>query len=185
MHAKPRTLATMTSPYARGKRRLRRRKIRGWIGWTALGLLALTLLVLMVWEGFAAEASTPPPRRDYRAEIIRDQFGVPHIYGKTDADVAYGLARVHSEDDFATLQDVVAMTDVLGINPLDPHWTGAPTDSSAHDVLDALITARLADRDTARADRDFAQADSIRNELSALGITIEDTPKGARWALDS
>jgi len=85
----------------------------------------------------------------------------------------------------ARLHAVVAMTDVLGINPLDPHWAGATNDSSARDVLDALITARLADRDTARASRDFAAADSIRNELSALGITIEDTPKGARWALDS
>jgi len=85
----------------------------------------------------------------------------------------------------ARLLAVVAMTDVLGINPLDPRWAGDATDSSAHEVLDALITARLADRDTARANRDFAAADSIRNELSALGITIEDTPKGARWALDS
>ncbi len=85
----------------------------------------------------------------------------------------------------ARLAAVVAMTDVLGINPLDPHWAGASTDSSAHDVLDALITARLIDRDSARANRDFAAADGIRNELSALGITIEDTPNGARWALDS
>ncbi len=83
------------------------------------------------------------------------------------------------------LQAVVAMTDVLGINPLDPHWAGASDDSSAHAALDALITARLADRDAARASRDFAAADGIRNELSTLGITIEDTPKGARWALDS
>jgi len=37
-------------------------------------------------------------------EIVRDAFGVPHIYGKTDADTAYGLAWVHSEDDFITIQ---------------------------------------------------------------------------------
>ena len=37
-------------------------------------------------------------------EIVRDAFGVPHIYGKTDADTAYGLAWVHSEDDFMTIQ---------------------------------------------------------------------------------
>ena len=41
---------------------------------------------------------------------MRDEFGVPHINGKTDADTAYGLAFAHSEDDFATIQDVVAMT---------------------------------------------------------------------------
>ena len=37
-------------------------------------------------------------------EIVRDSYGVPHIYGKTDADTAYGLAWVHSEDDFMTIQ---------------------------------------------------------------------------------
>ena len=37
-------------------------------------------------------------------EIVRDAFGVPHIFGKTDADVAYGLAWAHAEDDFTTIQ---------------------------------------------------------------------------------
>lgn len=89
---------------------MRRRRTRARIGWSAVGLLVLTLIALTVWEGFAANASPAPPPRGYRAEIIRDQFGVPHIYGQTDADVAYGLARAHAEDDFFTLQDVAAMT---------------------------------------------------------------------------
>ena len=38
-------------------------------------------------------------------EIVRDKFGVPHIYAKTDAEVAYGLAWVNSEDDFKTIQE--------------------------------------------------------------------------------
>ena len=38
-------------------------------------------------------------------DIVRDNYGVPHIYGKTDADVAYGLAWAHSEDDFKTIQE--------------------------------------------------------------------------------
>lgn len=37
-------------------------------------------------------------------DIIRDEFGVPHIFAKTDAEVAYGLAWAHSEDDFETIQ---------------------------------------------------------------------------------
>jgi acyl-homoserine-lactone acylase len=39
--------------------------------------------------------------------IVRDSFGVPHIFAKTDAEVAYGLAWAHAEDDFKSLQDVV------------------------------------------------------------------------------
>ena len=37
-------------------------------------------------------------------EIVRDKWGVPHIYGKTDKEAAYGLAWAHAEDDFATIQ---------------------------------------------------------------------------------
>ena len=38
-------------------------------------------------------------------EIVRDQFGVPHIYAQTDAEVAYGLAWANAEDDFTTIQE--------------------------------------------------------------------------------
>ncbi|HHC08155.1 MAG TPA: acylase [Actinobacteria bacterium] len=43
----------------------------------------------------------------YRAEILRDAYGVPHVFGATDADVAFGLAYAHAEDDFATIQEVL------------------------------------------------------------------------------
>ena len=77
----------------------------------ALGIVALAAMIgLMVWEPFVARPAAPITGWAYKAEIIRDEWGVPHIYGKTDADVAYGVARAHAEDDFFTLQDVVAMT---------------------------------------------------------------------------
>ena len=40
--------------------------------------------------------------------IARDVWGVPHIMAKTDAEVAYGLAWVECEDDFVTLQELMA-----------------------------------------------------------------------------
>ncbi len=81
---------------------------RGVIALAAVLVLGLT--VLATWEPFLASAATPPPARTYSAEIIRDKFGVPHISGKTDADAAFGVAMAHAEDDFFTLQDVVAMS---------------------------------------------------------------------------
>ena len=39
--------------------------------------------------------------------IIRDNWGTPHIYGKSDSDAAFGLAYAHAEDDFITIQDQV------------------------------------------------------------------------------
>ena len=78
-----------------------------------LGLLALAVVAaisLAVWEPLTAEAPAAPAFKPADVRIARDSFGVPHIFGKTDADVAYGVAFAHAEDDFATLQEVLAMT---------------------------------------------------------------------------
>jgi len=45
--------------------------------------------------------------QNYDVQIVRDEWGIPHILGKTDADTAHGLAYAHAEDDFATIQDVL------------------------------------------------------------------------------
>ena len=80
-------------------------------GWGLLGLTLLVLIALLSWEPFSAlPPGPPPPDKAYSAEIIRDEWGVPHIHGKTDADVTFGVAYAHAEDDFSTLQDVLAMT---------------------------------------------------------------------------
>ena len=39
--------------------------------------------------------------------ITRDDWGVPHVHGRTDADAAFGLAYAHAQDDFKTIQDVL------------------------------------------------------------------------------
>ncbi|MCC6128480.1 MAG: cysteine--tRNA ligase [Acidobacteria bacterium] len=48
-------------------------------------------------------------------------------------------------------------------------------------LLDSEIQAKIDLRQAARKRRDFAAADAIRDELAALGITLEDTPAGVRW----
>ncbi len=80
------------------------------IGWGLLALVLLAGIGLAFWEPMSIEAAEAPPARDYEARIVRDDFGVPHIFGKTDADVAFGVAYAHAEDDFSTLQEVTAMT---------------------------------------------------------------------------
>lgn len=84
-----------------------------WVKRSGFALLAVGLLGiagLATWEPFMAEAAAPQAQRIYSAEIIRDEWGVPRITGRTDADTAYGVAIAHAEDDFFTLQDVVAMS---------------------------------------------------------------------------
>ncbi len=63
-----------------------------------------------VWEPIAATPEVGVPKRAVDVEIVRDGFGVPHIKGKTDADAAFGLAYAHAEDDFSTIEEVIAMT---------------------------------------------------------------------------
>ena len=78
--------------------------------WTLLIVLVAAFVALAAWEPFLAHEGKAPPERIYTAEIVRDEFGVPKIYGKTDADVAFGVATAQAEDDFFTLQDVIAMS---------------------------------------------------------------------------
>jgi acyl-homoserine-lactone acylase len=83
--------------------------MKQWVTVTA-GLITALAAAAAFWEPLVATSAAPPPEQKYDARIVRDEFGVPHIFGKTDADTAYGLAYAHSEDDFLTLQQVVAMT---------------------------------------------------------------------------
>ena len=83
------------------------------------------------------------------------------------------------------LVSVRAMLDTLGLDPLAEPWAGAKDggDSKAADALDALVSEQLQARQAARAAKDFAKADAIRDELAAVGIVIEDTPSGSTWSL--
>lgn len=98
-------------------------------------LLVLVFITLATWEPFMASPAQASSGKAYRAEIIRDEYGVPHIYGKTDADVAFGVAVAHAEDDFFTLQDVAAMS-------RGRHGAIAGEDGAVFDYAYHLIDAR-------------------------------------------
>ena len=86
----------------------------------------------------------------------------------------------------ATLVAVRAMLDTLGLDLLADPWAVAAVDgenSKAGKALDALISAQLEARQQARAAKDFATADAIRDSLAAAGILIEDAPTGSTWSL--
>lgn len=77
----------------------------------ALAVLAVLLLAAAVYvfwpigEDLSALEERGAP---YDARILRDTWGVPHVFGRTDADAAYGLAYAHAEDDFLTIQQTLA-----------------------------------------------------------------------------
>jgi cysteinyl-tRNA synthetase len=81
---------------------------------------------------------------------------------------------------------VRAMLAVLGLDPADPHWAGdssGASDQLSH-AVDVLVRGLLEQRAAARAAKDFATADAIRDQIAAAGIEVEDTPSGPRWTIE-
>ena len=82
---------------------------------------------------------------------------------------------------------VRGMLAVMGLDPFDPRWSGGAAASSEEDRLrgavDALVGTLLEQRQAARAAKDFATADGIRDRIKAAGIEVEDTPSGPSWSL--
>ena len=68
---------------------------------------ACAALALSVLACGAPPEPNPVDASRYDVRILRDTWGVPHIFGKTDADVGFGLAYAHAEDDFATIEQAL------------------------------------------------------------------------------
>ncbi len=101
----------------------------------------LLLLLIVALLAVATFAFWPFPDRlgylieqadAYEVEILRDTWGVPHIYGVTDPDAAFGLAYAHAEDDFLTIQQglVAARGDLSKVYGMD---------GTANDYMVALL----------------------------------------------
>jgi len=90
---------------------------------------------------------------------------------------------VNAADD--ATKAVRAMLHVLGLDPGDPEWADAASASNARasEALDGLMGLVLDQRAAARQAKDWATADAIRDRLNSLGITVDDSPTGARWTL--
>ena len=101
--------------------------------------------------------------------------------------VREGNTALADGDDAAVagaLGSVRAMLGVLGLDPLDPHWaTGGGDEQLDRTSTDGLVALALEQRQAARARKDFAAADAIRDQLTSLGVSVEDTPQGPRWEL--
>ena len=119
-------------------------------------------------------------------DAMNDDLSVPRALGALHDTVRAGntaLADGDKESLMSLYLSVRGMADLLGLSP-DDFATGGG-DASLRHVVDALVPAMLAAREAARARKDFAEADRIRDALSASGLVIEDTPAGARWRVGS
>jgi cysteinyl-tRNA synthetase len=128
----------------------------------------------------------------FRSAMDED-LAVPAALAAVHASVRDGnqaLAASNKTGVRASLVQARAMLDVLGLDPLAPQWAGPaaglPGPGSGdrlRDVVGSLVKLTLQQRNAARARRDYATADAIRDGLDEMGIQVDDTPEGPRWEL--
>ena len=139
----------------------------------------------------AAEAAGRQLAMGVRSEVfdasMNDDLGVPGAIASMHDTVRAGNAALAVGDNTVAVtaaESVIAMLDVLGLNPYASHWsTSAAADDSRDKALGVLVAGALQARTDARAKKDFATADAVRDQLVEAGIVIEDTPAGPRWTV--
>ena len=148
------------------------------------GFIERAMETLGVSEVVPALSSCPQTFVD----AMNDDFSVPQALAVIHETVRAGNAALADADN-ATVQSslaaTVSMLDVLGINPLAAPWSIAASTQDQRGVIDSLVQVVLDQRADARARKDFAAADAIRDGLQSIGISIEDTAAGVRWSLEN
>ncbi|MER6763239.1 MULTISPECIES: cysteine--tRNA ligase [Amycolatopsis] len=120
------------------------------------------------------------------AAAMDDDLATPAAFAVVHNTVRDGNAALDGGDTTKALElagTVRGMTGVLGIDPLSPDWADGGSDTPVRDALGTLVEALLAERQEARAAKDFARADAARDRLVAAGIAVEDTPNGPQWTV--
>ncbi len=119
------------------------------------------------------------------AAALDDDFAVPQALAVIHQVVRDGNTALSAGDTAGVakcVENVRAMLSVLGLDPLTaPFATTQGADLTP--VVDALVAVTLGQRQAARARKDYAAADAIRDELRSAGVVVEDTPAGSRWEL--
>ncbi|MDX2375949.1 cysteine--tRNA ligase [Microbacterium sp. LRZ72] len=112
-----------------------------------------------------------------------DDLGVPQALAVVHERVRAGNSALDAGDAARAASlagEVRAMTDVLGLEVARDE--PASDAGAAASALDALMRTMIEQRADARAARDWATADRIRDGVAAAGLTLEDTPEGTHWS---
>ncbi len=108
---------------------------------------------------------------------LDDDLGTPEALAEMNG-LARRLGNAADRDDILALGgELLANGELIGLLREDPEAWLKGDAGDDDDAIDALVR----ERDEARAARDFQRADAIRDELDALGITLEDSAEGTRW----
>ncbi|WP_028654635.1 cysteine--tRNA ligase [Nocardioides sp. J54] len=140
-------------------------------------------------EAFLERAGTAEPGDlpEAFAAAMDDDLGTPAAVAVLYDTVREGNRQLAAGEDASVAAGAVAaMLDVLGVHPADPAWAGSgssDTEERLSRAVDALVAGLLEERAQARADKDWARADAIRDRIKAAGIEVTDTPDGPTWTV--
>ena len=118
------------------------------------------------------------------ADAMNDDLAVPAALAFISEQARLGNTAITSGDKAAIALhagNVRGALNVLGCDPFDAVF--ATGSAASTETLDGLISLALQQREAARARKDFATSDAIRDTITELGITIEDTAAGPRWTV--
>ncbi|OLT27999.1 cysteine--tRNA ligase [Nocardiopsis sp. CNR-923] len=118
------------------------------------------------------------------ASAMDDDLGVSQALAVVHGHVREGNTALASGDKDRAAElagELRAMLATLGLDPLSEQW--ASGGAGLREVVDALVAVALEQRQAARARKDYAAADAIRDRLAEAGVIVEDTPQGPRWDL--
>jgi cysteinyl-tRNA synthetase len=117
---------------------------------------------------------------------LDDDLAVPMALAEVHAARAEGNRALESGDHETAMlhaRSIRAMMAILGCDPLDERWESRDETSAALAAVDVMVRWALMQRQSAREQRDWAQADEIRDRLKDAGIDVTDTADGPQWAL--
>ena len=128
----------------------------------------------------------PTPRINEAFTVaMNDDLAVPAALATISENLRLGNQAI-TDNDIAAISknadEIRGALEVLGCDPFDVAFASSGG-SDLTEALDGVIKLALAERASARERKDFAASDAIRDGLSALGITIEDTAQGPRWSI--
>jgi cysteinyl-tRNA synthetase len=150
------------------------------------GLRRIEGFLQRAFEGVEPQVK-PEARPSAFDDAMDDDIAVPTALAVIHEVVRSGNTAIAAGDMPAAVSaadSVLAMLDVLGLNPYSAPWVGAATSGRETEVIDSLVRVVLDQRQEARARKDFASADALRDGLDRIGIRIEDTASGVRWSLE-
>ena len=117
------------------------------------------------------------------AEAMDDDVNIPRALAVLHEQTRAGNAALAAGEDASEAANaVMAMAEVLGLAQL-MSFNAEGTSGAEHEALDALIQAVLAERADARAQKDWAKADAMRDLLASAGVQVKDGANGSSWSV--